>query len=179
MTPPATASVRGGGEVRRRARPAGPATGSAARARRCRRRPARSSRGGHPLARLEALVGAEPADLGDHPLQRGQLRLGGVVDTAPGRRSARRPRPPSRRRSARVHSSSVTNGMTGCSSRSSWSSTCPSTRRVASAALGRRRPAPAWSARRTSRRRRPRRSGRACRRPWRTRTPRSARRPRR
>ena len=33
-----------------------------------------------------------------------------------------------------VHSSSVTNGMTGCSSRSSWSSTKPSTCRVVSAA---------------------------------------------
>ena len=33
-----------------------------------------------------------------------------------------------------VHSSSVTNGMTGCSSRSSWSSTNPSTRLVVSAA---------------------------------------------
>src|SRR4029079_3871518 len=33
-----------------------------------------------------------------------------------------------------IHSSSVTNGMTGCSSRSSWSSTKPSTCRVVSAA---------------------------------------------
>ena len=33
-----------------------------------------------------------------------------------------------------VHSSSVTNGMTGCSSRSSWSSTKPSTCLVVSAA---------------------------------------------
>src|SRR5580658_5601355 len=33
-----------------------------------------------------------------------------------------------------VHSSSVTNGMTGCSSRSSWSSTNPSTCLVVSAA---------------------------------------------
>src|ERR1700733_3452442 len=33
-----------------------------------------------------------------------------------------------------VQSSSVTNGMTGCSSRSSWSSTNPSTCRVVSAA---------------------------------------------
>ena len=35
-----------------------------------------------------------------------------------------------------VHSSSVTNGMTGCSSRSNWSSTNPSTCRVVSAAAG-------------------------------------------
>ena len=58
----------------------------------------------------------------------------------PRRRDARR-RPPAttrsrrtRRRSASVHSSSVTNGTSGCSSRSSVSSTCPSTARVRSAA---------------------------------------------
>ena len=43
-----------------------------------RRRRARQPRG-HPLAGLEALVGAEPPHLGDDPLQRGQLGLGGVV----------------------------------------------------------------------------------------------------
>ena len=46
-----------------------------------------------------------------------------------------------------VHSSSVTNGMTGCSSRSIWSSTNPSTRLVRSAASTAAWPASsAWAA---------------------------------
>ena len=78
-----------------------------------------------------------------------------------------------------VHSSSVTNGTTGCSSRSSG------VEHVAEHPAGDARPprrprrAAAWPARRTSRRPRPRRSGTARRRPSRTRSPRSARRPRR
>ena len=118
--------------------------------------------GRDPLRRPQALVGAEPADLGDHLLQRRDLGLGGRRRAQ--RRVGGRPRPRSTSDSppvSAVHSSSVTNGTTGCSSRSSSSSTWPSTRRVASAARAARRRAAAWPARRTSRRPRPRRSGRA------------------
>ena len=97
-------------------------------------------RGGHLLPRAQPLVGAEPADLGHQPHQRGDLGLGRRVA---GRRSASAPAagapgrwpghgaimtdsPPV----SAVHSSSVTNGMTGWSSRSSASSTYPSTSRV-------------------------------------------------
>ena len=78
----------------------------------------------------QALIGTEPADLGDQPHQRADLRFG-----APGRgRPPGRPQPDGRWPGhgatmmvsppvSAVHSSSVTNGMTGWSSLSSRSST--------------------------------------------------------
>ena len=88
--------------------------------------------GGHPLARA---AGPGPSGTG------GSRSPGASATRSP-------PRPPDRRRRKRrpggdhhrsspvsaVHSSSVTNGMTGCSSRSSWSRTKPSTCLVVSAA---------------------------------------------
>ena len=97
-------------------------------------RPARERRGDL-LPRAQPLVRAEPADLGHQPHHRGDLGLRRRVTAArvaaapgrwPGHGAVMTVSPPV----SAVHSSSVTNGMTGWSSRSSASSTYPSTSRV-------------------------------------------------
>ena len=137
------------------------------------------SRAGDPLAGLEALVGAEPADLGDQPLQRGDL--------APRRRRRARRRLGGRPSARRPDSPPVSVGpqllgderrRSGAAAAAATSSTCAEHAPGRLAAARPRRAAP-WPARGTSRRPRPRRSGTARRRPWRTRSPRRARRPRR
>ena len=118
----------------------------------------------HLLPVGEALVAAEPAHLGDQLLHvRNALRSNGDparTRTACGHSAMTSDSPPV----SAFHSTSVTNGITGCSSLSRVSSTAASTAVVCALDHLRRRAAPS-PARRTSRRTRPRRSGRAIRRP--------------
>ena len=73
----------------------------------------------------QPLIAAEPANLGDQLLHVGDpLRGNGFTSTPDGCGHRRRPPTPA---GQRLHSVSVTNGMTGCSNRSTVSSTTAST----------------------------------------------------
>ena len=151
--------------------------------------PMPASTGRDPLARPQALVGAEPAHLGDQPHQRGDLGLGGGV--ARGRLARPRHRTPCR--PARRHHDRVPAGqrrpqLLGDERHHRVQQPQQPVEHVAEHRAGDLRPdrPPAgpssrpvrpgwpWPAPGTSRRTRPRRSGRAPRRACRTRTPRNS-----